>query len=153
MKKKQWNATRKGRYSGLKSRYWDYFSDKIRLRDFVKYGKCISGGEGFKRWQDSQAGHFISAGNCGFSLLFDETNVSAECQYDNAFNSNHQLLYAENLDKRYGKGTAENLKERYKEYHFKGKTTKEWTKREYEIKLEELKQEVSDFAIKSGIPF
>jgi len=71
-------------------------------------------------------------------------NVHAECEYDNGFNPNHQLTYAKNLDLRYGKGTAEKLEERYKDSHFKGKYTKEWTKREYEAKIEEYKLKISE---------
>lgn len=141
-KVKEWKATYKGRYKGVKGRYWDYFSDFVRLRDFKKWGTCITCGKRFKTWNESQAGHFISAGGCGFALLFDFTNVNAECPNCNAWDSNHQITYAENLDKRYGKGTADKLKERYKDYHFKGKTTKEWNKREYQAGIEHLKQEL-----------
>jgi hypothetical protein len=49
---------------------------------------------------------------------------------------NHLLLYRRGLDARYGPGTADALEERYPECHFKGKTTKEWSKREYEAKIE-----------------
>jgi hypothetical protein len=89
------------------------------------------------------AGHFISAGNGGFSLLFDERNVNGECRYDNAFNGNHLLLYRRGLDARYGKGTADALEERYRDCHFKGKTTKEWSKKEYEIKIAEIKEKLA----------
>jgi len=41
------------------------------------------------------------------AFLFDERNVNGECQYDNAFNQNHLLLYRRGLDARYGTGTAD----------------------------------------------
>jgi hypothetical protein len=150
-KTKLWNAARKGRYKGDKGRYWDYFSDKIRIRDFYNYGKCISCGKRFKDWNEGQAGHYIAAGGGGFALLFSEDNVHLECNHCNGFNSNHQITYADGLDERYGKGTAEALKERYKDHHFKGKITKEWTKGEYKIRLEELKEEVTLLAEEHGL--
>jgi hypothetical protein len=88
-------------------------------------------------------GHFIAAGNGGFSLLFDETNVNGECQYDNAFNGNHLLLYRRGLDARYGAGTADALEERYRDVHFKGKTTKEWSQAVYKEKIEEIKAKLA----------
>src|ERR1700730_5822337 len=42
----------------------------------------------------------------------DERNVNGECQYYNAFNQNHLLLYRRGLDARYGTGTADTLEER-----------------------------------------
>ena len=70
-------------------------------------------------------------------MLFYLMN-DGECPYDNAFNQNHLLLYRNGLDNRFGPGTADALVERYKDSHFKGEITKEWSKREYETKIEEL---------------
>jgi Bacteriophage Lambda NinG protein len=127
------------RYKGLKGKYWTYFSEYVRRRDFIQFGSCISCGKPVSDWRQFDAGHFISAGGGGFALLFDERNVNGECQYDNAFNQNHLLLYRRGLDARYGPGTADALEERYRDSHFKGTTTKEWSKREYEAKIEEIK--------------
>ena len=80
------------RYKGLKGKYWTLLSEYIRRRDFERYGTCISCNKPVSDWREFDAGHFISAGSGGFSLLFDETNVNGECQYDNAFNGNHLLL-------------------------------------------------------------
>jgi hypothetical protein len=60
-------------------------------------------------------------------------------QYDNAFNGAHLLLCRRGLDARYGAGTADTLEERYRDSHFKGKVTKEWTKKRYEAEIEILK--------------
>ena len=85
------------RYRGLKGKYWKLFSDYIRRRDFAKFGACISCGKRVSDWREFDAGHFISAGGGRFALLFDETNVNGECQYDNAFNENHLLPIEEVL--------------------------------------------------------
>ena len=131
------------RYRGIKGKYWSLFSEYIRRRDFERFGTCISCGNPVLHWTEFDAGHFISAGNGGFSLLFDETNVNGECRYDNAFNGNHLLLYRRGLEARYGAGTADTLEERYRDVHFKGKFTKEWSKREYETKIAELKEKIT----------
>lgn len=94
-------------------------------------------------WQEFDAGHFIAASSCGFSLLFEEENVNGECKYDNGFNENHQLLYAAGLDRRFGDGTALSLKKRYEDVHFRGRTTKEWGKQEYEQKIIDYKEKVA----------
>jgi len=135
------------RYKGAKGRYWALFSEYIRRRDFERYGRCISCGKRISDWRELDAGHFIHAGGGGFALLFDERNVNGECKYDNAFNGAHLLLYRRGLDARYGAGTADALEERYRDAHFRGKTTKEWTKREYEVKIEELKAKLVEFNI------
>jgi hypothetical protein len=74
------------RYKGLKGKYWTYFSEYVRRRDFIQFGRCISCGNPVSDWRQFDAGHFIAAGGGGFALLFDERNVNGECQYDNAFN-------------------------------------------------------------------
>ena len=138
-----YKTTNKGRYKGYKGKFWDIFSDFIRLRDFLKYGTCITCGKKFTAWNDgSQAGHFLAAGNCGFSLLFDEKNVNSECAHDNAFNKNHQISMRKNIISRYGEDYVVALEERFNDSHFKGITTKEWGKREYEIKTAEYKEKV-----------
>ena len=86
---------------------------------------------------------FIAAGGGGFALLFDERNVNGECKYDNGFNETHLVLYKRGLDERYGAGTSDHLEERYRDFHFKGKTTKEWSKKEYEAKIQDLKEKLA----------
>lgn len=147
----QIKVTRKGRYKGPKGRFWDHFSDYIRLRDFLRYGTCISCGRKVRSYKDLQAGHYMAAGNCGFALVFNEFNVNGECAGCNAFDLNHHVGYRENLNKRYGEGTAEKLEDMYRDSHFRGKTTKEWTKLEYEIKKEHYKKEIEELCSSSTI--
>ena len=127
------------RYKGIKGRFWAIFSEFIRKRDFKKYGVCIVCGKKFESWQESQAGHFAPAGNCGFALLFSEDNVHAECAYDNAFNAGHLIQYKTNLIKRYGEAFTAQLEAKYNDSRYKGKTTKEWSKKEYQTKIDHYK--------------
>lgn len=133
------------RYKGLKGKLWKIFSDYIRLRDFKRYnGICISCGK-CVLYSQFQAGHFAPAGNCGFALLFDEMNVNGECSYCNGFDSGHLIGYKNNLIERYGKKAVLKLEERYRDSHFKGITTKEWTKLEYENKILEYKEKIKQY--------
>lgn len=128
------------RYKGIKGRFWKVFSDFIRLRDFKKYnGQCISCGRTVL-YESLQAGHFAPAGNCGFALLFDEVNVNGECSTCNGFDRGHLIGYKNRLIERYGKKKVDELEKKYNDSHFKGITTKCWTKREYEVKIVEYKE-------------
>lgn len=130
------------RYKGIKGKFWAVFSEYIRKRDFKQFGgRCITCGQ-VKDYSELQAGHFAPAGNCGFSLLFDEMNVHAECQYDNAFNSGHLIHYKTNLARRYGQDLVDDLEDRYNNSRYKGITTKQWTKKEYENKIKEYKEKI-----------
>jgi hypothetical protein len=126
------------RYKGIKGKFWTVFAQYIRRRDFLKYGTCITCGEP-KTYEELQAGHYAPAGNCGFALLFDECNVHGECAYDNGFNSGHLIQYRAGLVRRYGAKRVGDIERRYNDSRYKGKTTKEWSKKEYEAKTEEYK--------------
>jgi len=130
------------RYRGLKGKYWTLFSEYVRRRDFIAYGRCVSCNEGISDWRYADAGHFIAAGRCGFALLFDPLNVNLQCKRCNnpRWRPDAGAFYYRGLDARYGAGTAATLQQRYDDVHFKGKTTKEWSKREYEAKIVEIKE-------------
>lgn len=121
-------------YKGI---FWYWFARYVRMRDALKWGTCISCGKP-KVYEELQAGHFASAGSCGFFLLFDERNVNGECGYCNGYDENHLWGYERNLDRRFGKGTAAKLKDRYQRYKC-GETKKEWSTKQYIEKIEEYK--------------
>jgi len=110
---------------------WYYFSLFVRQRDVEKYGTCISCG-GPLNWENAHAGHFMPADDCGRDLLFDEVNVNGECKHCNGFDGAHLLGYAENLDKRYGPGTAQELRDRRHHYRMgRDGVVKDWKKDKY----------------------
>lgn len=127
-------AGAKLRYNGLKGIYWYYFSQFIRKRDCERFGTCVSCNRKIDDWRTGHAGHFVSAGEGGFRLLFDPMNVHLQCAKCNnpTFTPDAGIGYAITLDKRYGYGTAESLWAR------KGITTPEWTEEIYTHKLAEL---------------
>lgn len=117
--------------------FWYYFSLFVRERDVGEWGKCISCDK-FITMETSQAGHFMPADDCGRDLLFDPRNVNAECNHCNAFDGAHLLGYAENLDKRYGPGTAQELRDRRKAYLASEYPIRDWTRLEYSEKIKSL---------------
>lgn len=130
------------RYKGIKGKMWKVFSDFIRARDFKKYkGQCIACGR-IVSYAQLQAGHYAPAGNCGFALLFDETNVNGECSTCNGFDKGHLIGYKNRLIERYGFPRVEELETKYNDSHFKGVTTKNWTTKEYEAKILEYKEKL-----------
>lgn len=118
--------------------YWYYFSLFVRQRDVDEFGTCISCGRPITV-DTSDAGHFMPAADCGVELIFDPLNVNAECSQCNAWDSTHLLGYAENLDKRYGAGTAANLRFRRDEYKA-GRlgVFKDWKGPQYADKIRQL---------------
>lgn len=116
--------------------YWYWFSIFIRQRDVEKWGTCISCDKPITMHCD--AGHFMPAADCGRDLLFDPINVNAEHKYCNAFDKTHLLGYEENLDKRYGEGTAKKLRERRQAHKESKEVVKDLKPAEYEQKIKDI---------------
>lgn len=117
--------------------YWYFFSLFIRKRDVEKYGTCISCGRQITI-ETCDAGHFMPAADCGRDLLFDERNVNAECSQCNAWDETHLLGYAEGLDRRYGPGTATELRARREQHKARTSVVKDWKATEYAEKIRAL---------------
>lgn len=108
--KKKWlkneKKSEKQRLYGILDRW---FSKYIRLRDSDKHGtcKCITCGT-YHFWnKGTHAGHFV--GRKHVATRWDEKNVNAQCLQCNTFNEGCHHEYAIEIDKKYGKGTAERL--------------------------------------------
>ena len=128
------------RYKGIKGKLWEVFSRFIRIRDYIKYKRCISCGQ-FLHWKDGDAGHFVAAGNRGFGLLFDEQNVALQCKGCNnpTWTPDASIPFGIELDKRCGVGTSATLWERRLEIN------KVWTDGEYKEKIEYYKEQIKEF--------
>ena len=101
-----------------KKECWAIFSKYIRLRDrgicftcgkkipdyYNRQGKLIEG------WKSGQAGHWITAANCGLNLYFHEKNVHCQCYHCNINLSGNWLEYEKRLAEIYGIETCEELK-------------------------------------------
>ena len=84
------------------------FSQYIRLSNTDKHGYCTCVTCGKKYfWKQIQAGHFMSRKH--YSTRWVETNVQVQCPKCNLFGQGEQYTFGKNLDKKYGKGTADKL--------------------------------------------
>jgi hypothetical protein len=95
------------RAKGQEGTLWDWFSRYIRLRD-THNGRCKC----FTCWRsfhpkEMEAGHFVKRDRK--SVKYHEKNCHAQCHWCNQPQDGNAGRYAVELDKRYGKGTAEML--------------------------------------------
>jgi len=95
--------------SGKQKTTWDWVSKYIRLRDSDENGwcKCCTC-DAVKNWKEMQAGHFISRRHN--ETAWDEKNIDAQCVSCNGYNHGEQYQHSVYIDKKYGEGTAANLK-------------------------------------------
>ncbi len=94
---------KKEKTSTLKNKLDKQFKAMIRGRDEI--GPCISCLERMV----TEAGHFIS---CRFlSTRWHPENVNGQCNYCNCFLSGNQYAYGLNLDRKFGSGTADKMRQ------------------------------------------
>jgi hypothetical protein len=92
----------------LDKELWDVFSLYTRQRYADVYGrvKCFTCAK-IDVYKNMDAGHFITRAKA--STKFDELNVQCQCKKCNIFSQGNQYEFALELDRQYGKGTAEGL--------------------------------------------
>jgi hypothetical protein len=61
-------------------------------------------------WKAGQAGHWITAANCGLALYFHEKNVHCQCYNCNINLSGNWLVYEKRIIEVYGQKTCDELK-------------------------------------------
>ena len=85
------------------------FSQYIRLKDADEFGNvsCFTCGKVSHYKKGMQCGHFQSRKH--YSTRWLEMNVATQCVGCNMFKAGEQYIFAKNLDKKYGDGTAEEL--------------------------------------------
>ena len=113
---------------------WKVFSEFIRLRDSDGQGiaKCFTCG--FRsEWKRFDAGHGI--GRQHKSVKYDERNVHSQCKRCNGFEGGNQAIYKEEVEKKYGKGTWDELVLKSRQVCKRGKV-------EIEVMTEHYKKEV-----------
>lgn len=91
---------------------WYWFARYIRMRDFKRWGRCISCNK-LARFEQLQAGHYGAAENCGIDLLMSEENCHGECGPCNGFDPGHLIGYERGLRERYGDEATDKLKADY----------------------------------------
>jgi hypothetical protein len=85
------------------------FSIFIRTRDLDESGRATCFTCGVKKpWKQMHAGHFQSRSK--LKTRFNPVNVQVQCPKCNLWSQGEQYQFGINLDKRYGEGTADNLR-------------------------------------------
>ena len=85
------------------------FSQYIRLKDSIDgIATCFTCGVK-KKWKGDgmQAGHFQSRRH--YSTRWIDTNVMPQCQKCNLWSAGEQFIFGQNLDIKFGEGTARRL--------------------------------------------
>lgn len=99
--------------SKLKKKLDTIFSKYIRLSNADKNGmvECFTCGVK-KYWEKDgmQAGHFMSRSHT--ATRYNEQNVMPQCYSCNCHFYGRQFVFAKNLNKKYGKNTADDLLEK-----------------------------------------
>lgn len=93
----------------LKKKLDKVFSEYIRTRDMDNgQATCFTCGVK-KPWKQMHAGHFQSRSK--LNTRFNPVNVQPQCPRCNLWSQGEQYQFGINLDKRYGKGTSERLRQ------------------------------------------
>lgn len=109
-----------------------YFSLYIRERDKGK--PCITCGRYSSKMD---CGHFIS--RRFEATRYDEKNANAQCIKCNRFENGNQFEHGQNIDHKYGSGTAEHLHFKSKMKCYRKKYDYEYIAMEYKKKYDEIK--------------
>lgn len=103
----------------LRKKSWCITSDFIRLRDYIKYGYCVSCGKPCSEWRNTDPAHFHSFAGNGVLSGFNLMNMHMSCKHCNGFRgavAGHEM--ANEIVLRYGEGIIKELNE------VRNKTTK-----------------------------
>lgn len=71
---------------------------------------CDRHGNVLPGWKACQAGHFITAANCGLTLYFHEMNVHCQCYHCNINLSGNWVEYEKRIIEVYGQDACDKLK-------------------------------------------
>ena len=83
------------------------FSQYIRLKNSVdEIATCFTCGKQ-DHWKKLQNGHFQSRRH--YSTRWDEINCQVQCSGCNVFKYGEQFMFGQNLDNKFGQGTARRL--------------------------------------------
>jgi hypothetical protein len=147
MRKKTDSKSRQGRsttpsMSTVKDKFDKVFSQFIRLRDSDEngFGECCTCSKRI-HWKESHCGHFISRRHLG--TRWDERNTSLQCPYCNVYCQGQQYFFSVSIEKRWGRGTVNELINLSKQ-------TVKLTKAEYEEMIDLYKKKVKQLENKKN---
>jgi len=121
------------------AKLWKVFSEFIRLRDsdWGGFGKCFTcsfRGE----WKRFDAGHGL--GRQHKAVKFDERNVHSQCKRCNGFEGGQQAIYKEEVNKKYGPQTWDELVLKSRQVCKRGKTEIDVMTEYYKKEIKKLKE-------------
>jgi hypothetical protein len=118
---------------------WKIFSEYRRLLDTDQNGNghCVTCGKPL-HWKEGHCGHFISRRHK--ATKYDEQNTALQCAYCNTYNQGEQFKFAKEIDKRYGKGTADKILIKSRNVSKFGTFEIDQLTKYYKEKLKELKK-------------
>lgn len=124
-------------YSTLKNKLDKVFSEYVRRRLAGPHGMvaCVSCGR-VKRWQEQQAGHFVS--RVRLATRWDIENTNPQCSACNVLLRGNAVGYARWLENRYGPSIFATLDERSRRLVKFGRSDLQTMIDEFKRKLEEL---------------
>lgn len=101
------------RYSGLQGVLWWVLSRYVRQEEFIKYGgKCVDGcGKPIEAWEDADCGHFRSAKSLATRFLRENVAIQRKNCNSPRGGNGRQYDFGLEVDRRWGKGTADRLTE------------------------------------------
>ena len=147
MLKRKASKSRRGKsitvsLSTVKDKLDKVFSQFIRLRDSDEngFGECCTCSKRI-HWKEAHCGHFISRRHLG--TRWSERNTALQCAYCNLFCQGQQYFFSVSIDKRYGKGTVEQLIKASKE-------TIKFTQGEFEELIDLYKKKVKELENKKN---
>lgn len=103
--------TKRGK-DALAKKAWVITSEYVRMRDFIKYGYCVSCRMKIENWRMSDPAHFHSFAGNGALSGFNLMNIHMSCKFCNAWRgavAGHEM--AEELISRYGENILNELNE------------------------------------------
>lgn len=121
------------------AKLWKVFSEYIRLRDSDEkgYGKCITCGK-LCSYREADCGHGV--GRIHKATKFDERNNHLQCRRCNYYGAGEQAIYKEEVEKRYGKGTWDELVLKSRQVCKRGKVEIEVMTEYYRKEVKRLKE-------------
>lgn len=138
-------SKRKPTLTKAKRKAWEAFSKYIRTRDAIEttrtleYAVCVTCPRQY-HIKSMDAGHWISRGH--LAVLFDETNVHAQCVYCNKGLDGNAEAYRRFIEDKYGADVVEDL-------YIRSKQSVKYTIQDYEeietIYKNKLKRLVENF--------
>lgn len=105
------SSTKRGKDT-LSKKAWVITSAYIRLRDFIKYGCCVSCKVRITDWREGDPAHYHSFAGNGALSGFHEMNIHLSCKYCNAWRgaaAGHEM--ATELKQRYGEDILNTLQQ------------------------------------------